>query len=57
MYCANCSEKIMSDPLKQAGDYYCSSACANEAQGLDPNESLVYDTGEIDQDFLADDVE
>jgi len=57
VYCANCSEKIMNDPLRQAGDYFCSVACANQAQGLDPDEPLVYDTGEIDQDFLADDDE
>ena len=55
MYCANCNERIMDDPLRQAGDYFCSEACANEAQGLDPTESLVYDTGEIDQDFLEED--
>ena len=52
VYCANCSEKIMDDPLKQAGDYFCSEACANQAQRLDPDDPLVYEFGEIDQDFL-----
>lgn len=54
VYCANCNEKIMNDPLKIAGDYFCSVDCAKQAQGLDPDELLVYETDEIDQDFLGD---
>ncbi|MCD6248763.1 MAG: hypothetical protein J7J98_00350 [candidate division Zixibacteria bacterium] len=44
----------MNDPLKIAGDYFCSVDCAKQAQGLDPDELLVYETDEIDQDFLGD---
>lgn len=53
MYCANCSEKIMGDPLRQGSEYYCSVECANIAQGVDPEDPLVFETKEYDADFLA----
>ncbi len=52
VFCANCSEKIMGEPLVQAGEYFCSVECANAAQGIDPDEPLIYETDAFDQDFL-----
>ena len=42
----------MDEPIKRRGEYYCSSQCANIAQGIDPDEPLLYDEGEYDEDFL-----
>jgi len=55
VYCANCSEKILSEPLRQAGDYFCSAECAYIAQGIDPDEPMIFEFEEFDQDFLNDD--
>ena len=52
MYCANCCEKIMGDPLRQAGDYFCSMECAYDAQGIDPDDPMIFEFEEFDQDFL-----
>ena len=38
MYCAQCNEKIESDPVIQGEEYYCSLECANLASGIDPEE-------------------
>jgi hypothetical protein len=43
----------MGEPLRQAGEYFCSVECANIAQGVDPDEPLLYDADEFDQDFIA----
>ena len=55
MFCANCSEKIMGESLKQAGEFFCSVECANMAHGIDADEPMVDDTEEIDEDFRDDD--
>lgn len=52
MHCANCSEKIMGEPLKKGGEYFCSIECANIAQGVDPDDPFIYDNEEFDEDFL-----
>ena len=52
MHCANCSEKIMGEPLRKGGEYFCSVECANMAQGVDPDDPLLYDNDEFDEDFL-----
>jgi len=51
VYCANCSEKIMGEALKQAGEYFCSVECANIAQGIDPDDPLIYESEDYDEDF------
>jgi len=45
----------MNEPLKQAGEYFCSVECANMANGIDPDEPLIFDTEEFDEDFLNED--
>ena len=52
MYCANCSEKIMGEPLKQGGECFCSAECANVAQGVDPDDPLVYEGEDFDEDYI-----
>jgi hypothetical protein len=52
VYCAYCSEKIRGDAIKQGNDYFCSVECANEAAGIDPEDPVLYETGEYDEDFL-----
>lgn len=52
MYCANCSEKITGEPLKQAGEFFCSVECANVAQGIDPDDPLVYESEDFDEEFF-----
>ena len=42
MFCAQCSEKILSDPIKSGRDYFCSVDCAKSAAGLDEEEELDY---------------
>ncbi|NOY87881.1 MAG: hypothetical protein GXO93_00645 [FCB group bacterium] len=42
MFCAQCCEKILSDPVKQGNDYFCSLTCANLAAGYDPEEENNY---------------
>jgi hypothetical protein len=55
MFCANCSEKILGDAVMQAGEYYCSSECANLAAGLDPEEEDGYfEEDDSVEDFFED---
>jgi hypothetical protein len=51
MFCANCSEKILGDPVKQAGEFFCSDECASLAAGLDPEEPNGY----FEEDLSVDD--
>jgi hypothetical protein len=55
VYCAYCSEKIRGDAIKQAGDYFCCVECANLAAGVDPEEPVLYDADDFDEDFLEED--
>jgi len=49
MFCALCSEKILGDPIKNNGDFFCSIECAKNAAGLDLDEELNY----IEEDDLS----
>ncbi len=52
MFCANCSEKIVSDPVKYASDYFCSPQCANLAGGFDSEDEFVY----FEEDDMTEDL-
>jgi hypothetical protein len=52
VYCTNCSEKILGEPLRQGGECFCSVECANIAQGVDPDDPMVYENQDFDEDFL-----
>lgn len=52
MYCTNCSEKILGEPLRQGGECFCSVECANIAQGVDPDDPMVYENQDFDEDFF-----
>jgi hypothetical protein len=41
----------MGEALKQAGEYFCSVECANIAQGIDPDDPLIYESEDYDEDF------
>lgn len=51
MLCANCAEKIVGKPIKQAGEYYCSLECANAASGIAPEEEEYFEEDAIDEYF------
>lgn len=51
MFCAHCSEKILGEAVIEAGEYFCSSACASLAAGLDPEEHHGY----FEEDLSVDD--
>ncbi|MDZ4724195.1 MAG: hypothetical protein SGI97_09875 [candidate division Zixibacteria bacterium] len=51
MFCANCTEKIVGKPIKQATDYYCSLECANLASGIEPEEEEYFEEEMIDEYF------
>lgn len=42
MFCAQCSEKILGNPLTHGGEHFCSEECASLATGFDPEESNDY---------------
>ncbi len=53
MRCAECGEKIVSKPYKQAGMIYCSLECCNIAAGIDVDseEDGYYEEEPIDDLF------
>jgi len=57
VHCAYCSEKIMGEPLKQAGNLYCSLECVKLATGIDPDEDEGFPEEESPESFLEDDDE
>ncbi|MEW5796780.1 MAG: hypothetical protein AB1772_10525 [Candidatus Zixiibacteriota bacterium] len=42
----------MGEPLKQGGEFFCSVECANVAQGIDPDDPLVYENEDFDEEFF-----
>lgn len=42
MFCANCSEKILGDAVRQGEECFCSDECANLAAGVDPEDANGY---------------
>jgi len=42
MHCAFCSEEIVSMPVKQEGEMFCSLECANMASGIESEEPEGY---------------
>lgn len=48
MFCANCTEKIVGKPIKQAGEYYCSLECANAASGIDAEDEEYFEEEAVD---------
>ncbi|UCG62475.1 MAG: hypothetical protein JSV52_04100 [Candidatus Zixiibacteriota bacterium] len=55
MFCANCSEKILGEAIKQGGEFFCGYECASLAAGVDPDEASVYfEEDESVDDFFGD---
>ncbi len=55
MFCANCSEKILGQAVKQGGEFFCSDECASLAAGVDPEEANGYfEEDESVDDFFGD---
>lgn len=42
MLCAFCGEEIISKPVKQGGEIFCSLECANRASGIEEEEDEGY---------------
>jgi len=57
VYCAYCSEKIRGVPVKQAGDFFCSTECASLASGMDPDDPELFEDDELEDAFLGEDEE
>jgi len=56
VYCAYCSEKILGEPVRQTGEYFCSVECANLASGVDPDEELsLSEHDALEEEFSEDD--
>lgn len=55
MFCSQCNEKIVGKPVKQGGDFYCSLECANQASGIEADETEEYfEEEELDEFFKED---
>ena len=55
MNCAQCNEKIESDPVIQGEEYYCSLECANLAAGYNEAEEEGYfEENDLSQDLFGD---
>jgi hypothetical protein len=49
VHCALCNERIISKPVTQDGEHYCSLECANAANGITGDEDEgYYDEDEIE---------
>ncbi|MDF1543915.1 MAG: hypothetical protein P1R58_02295 [bacterium] len=42
MVCSYCGEEILSKPIRQVGEYFCSLECANSAEGAGSDEAEEY---------------